>query len=212
METEKVGHPSDMDAVMAYRNYLAAEDHLDELIFRAPTTEEKFILEAMQEETIWLRDQIMPAEADPMKHCLVKHYAAAYEGVRERWKDLKTEQLFYAKKHAFELLINALEMLWDRHIITCERCDYERTARRDTEQATSDGKSRPIVYSVGLDREPSIQGVSGTRESGSGTDSSELEAYSGESEGITHHNWDRHGEDSPVGSQDSPVDGRLRES
>lgn len=211
METEKITHPSDMDAVLAYRNLLAAEDHLDELIFRAVDSEEKFTLRAMLADTINLRDEIMPAEHDPTKHCLVKHYAIAYEAIRERWKDLMTDELYWTKRHAYDLLINALEMLWGRQIITCERCDYERTARGNTERTAPNGQPRGAIQTTGVDREPSVQSVSGARQSGSGADSSEPQVDGWESGSITHHDWDRYGKDSSVGSEDGNITGRLRE-
>lgn len=173
MEKEKVGDPSDMDAVMAYRNYLAAEDHLDELIHRATTSEEKRDLEAMLDETIYIRDNIMPAESDATKHCLVKHYAAGYEGVRERWKDKRTEELYYLKKHAYDLLINALEMVWGRKIITCERCDYDRNRTEiqtpsgsgsDTVGGIERGQSTGLIQTTGEDREPELPDLLSARQ------------------------------------------------
>lgn len=179
------GHPSDMDAVLAYRNYLAAEDHLDELIVRATTSQERIALEAMLDLTIELRDEIMPAEADPTKHCLVKHYAAGYEAVRERWKALRTEELYWAKKHAYDLLIDALEMLWDRTIITCERCNYDKRNSSsdggDTGAGDEPRQSRDAVQSTSSSREPGILSVQTTNTgrtyvSGSGSDTSESES------------------------------------
>lgn len=181
MEEKKID-TSDIDAVLAYRNYLAAEDHLDELIFRATTSEERRNLEAMLDEVIYIRDNIMPSENDPTKHCLVKHFAVGYEAVRERWKDKRTEELYYLKKHAFDLLIDALEMVWGRKIITCERCDYGRNTNEDNRNSEANsgttvehGQSRLTVSSAGEDREPVIQGVRDASVSGakgSGNDSS----------------------------------------
>lgn len=195
METEKVGNSSDMDAVMAYQNLLAAENHLDELIFRASDSEERFTLRAMLAETINLRDEIMPAEQDPTKHCLVKHYAAAYEGLRERWKDLRTDEAYLDKQHAYDLLVSSLEMLWGRSIITCERCDYERTIRRDTKSTFDDGEPRGAIQAVSDNREPSIQGVPEARTSGSRVSSSQPESDSGEELRIAHHHGNSHRED-----------------
>lgn len=194
MEKEKVGNPSDMDAVLAYRNLLAAEDHLDELIFRATSSEEKFILRAMLADTVNLRDEIMPAEADSTKHCLVKHYAIAYEAIRERWKDLLTDELYWAKRHAYDLLVNALEMLWGRSIITCERCDYERKNNRNTGDATPDGLTRESVQTTGTDREPSIQGVPTPIPNRGFLSEESYNSIREEVGGHTHHNWDRNGE------------------
>lgn len=168
MEAEKVGRSSDMDAVMSYRHYLAAEDHLDELIFRATTSQEKAALKAMQDDVIYLRDHIMPPEADPLKHCLVKHFAAGYEGARERWKDIQDEETYYNKKIAYDLLIDALEMLWERKIITCERCNYGRNetgiyttsgSGDDSLRGAEYGQSRGTISTISENREPGIQSV-----------------------------------------------------
>lgn len=159
---ENTGRSSDMDAVLAYRNYLAAEDHLDELLHRASTLDEKLALEGLMEDTIALRENIMPAEADATRHCLVKHYAAGYEAVRERWKDTRTEQDWWNKKYAYDLLITALEMLWGRKIILCERCDYERDNADGGASSTGEpghGRSRHAVSSASVDREPSISSL-----------------------------------------------------
>lgn len=190
METEKVGDPSDMDAVMAYRNYLAAEDHLDELIHRATSSEEKRKLEAMLDETIHIRDNIMPKEHDPTRHCIVKHFSAGYEGVRERWKDKRTEELYYLKRQAYDLLIDALEMVWGRKIITCERCDYERTSSRDTGDATSDGITRGTIQAVSADREPSVQSVPTPIPNRGFLSEEYYNSVREEVGGHTHHNWD----------------------
>lgn len=176
------GNPSDMDAVLAYRNLLAAEDHLDELYARATTSEDKCNLEAMLEDTIALREVVMPKEANPIYHCLVKHYATAYEAAREVWKDTRTAGAWWAKTDAYNLLITALEMLWGRKIITCERCDYAG-AGQSLGPVPGHGQSRDSVPTVSLGGGLGIQSLpdSGAHEYAASTSGSTTSKSQGES-------------------------------
>lgn len=208
---------SDMDAVMAYRNYLAAEDHLEELIRHASTSEEKAKLEQMEADTIYLRDHVMPPEADSFKHCLVKHYSAAYEGMREKWKANRTEELREQKQIAYDLLIDALEMLWGRKINVCERCTHgdERNSASsgtDTEGGTGHGQPRGSVQtasSSGICLIPSLQetGAMGSEISVSGGT-----AGDGEEGDITFFDGDSFGEIHSAGGGDSGTRHRGRKS
>lgn len=127
---------ADMDRVLIYKNLLAAEDHLKELIDGAEGYEEKILLEGDLDSTIWLRDRVMPKEVNPKHHCLVKHYAAAYEAACEVWKVTKSDS-DYSNMMLLRALLNAhLEQLWGRKLINCKRCGVKDDADGRTDQRT----------------------------------------------------------------------------
>lgn len=169
---------SDMDKLLAYRNFLAAEDHLDELINKAENSDEKFKFEMLQVTVEALRSHVMPPEVDPRLHCVVKHLSVAYEACREINKAERTEQHGNLQSICYEALTDALELLWGRKINVCERCTYGtgRVQEEDTgsnDVSSDDGVTRDLIQGVGDDREPSIPsseaGVSG-REQDSSTE------------------------------------------
>lgn len=188
---------SDTDAVLAYRNFLAAEDHLDELIYHATSREEELRLKQMEHDTIFLRDSIMPPEVDSTKHCLVKHYATAYEAVRERWKALQTEELYWHKRLAYELLTDALEMLWGRKINICERCyDGNNTdGGGHSRDEARHGQSREPIQTVSLGGGLSLSSLQEAGPVWTATDGSRGEAFQRESLGATISAGDTDGKD-----------------
>lgn len=112
----------DLDRLLAYRNFLAAEDHLDELLGGASSLEEERFLEGIKNEIEYLRDDVMPKEVNKDFHCVVKHIATAYEACREVAKATHEELDINRARATRDLLITLLEKLWDRKVITCERC------------------------------------------------------------------------------------------
>lgn len=111
----------DLDRLLAYRNFLAAEDHLDELIGGIHSQEEGNFLMGIKNEIEFLRDDVMPKEVDKDYHCVVKHVATAYEACREVAKATHDELDINRARATRDLLIGLLEKLWGRRIITCER-------------------------------------------------------------------------------------------
>ena len=162
----------DIDRLLAYRNFLAAEDHLDELLSDPTyTASDRSLLTALKYEIEFLRDNVMPEERNKHFHCLVKHLSLAYEATREIAKATHKE-LDAARANATRSLLNAaLEELWGRKIINCERCGVkeEDAIATDTEpegisgtdgssdaDPTDDGLSGDLIQGVSSDREPSV--------------------------------------------------------
>lgn len=145
-----------MDRVLAYRNFLAAEDHLDELLSQATSSDERAILNGIKWNIIYLRDDVMPKEVDKRFHCLVKHLATAYEACREVAKATNDELDVQRAETCQLLLTQALERLWGRKITTCERCGVKETDGRvqeessgDSTGSTDDGLTRISVQGIG---------------------------------------------------------------
>lgn len=111
-----------MDRLLAYRNFLAAEDHLDELLYSPHNQEEQIFLDGVKEEIEQLRSVIMPEEVNKEYHCLVKHVATAYEACREVHKASELVDDLEIAKRTQTLLYELLEHLWGRKIVNCERC------------------------------------------------------------------------------------------
>ena len=136
----------DLDRLMVYRNLLAAEDHLDELYGNADAKQTEF-LDGIKEETELARDMIMPEEADKHFHCLVKHYAAAYEGAREVYKVTKSDSDKIVLNMTHDLLDACLEKLWGHKLINCERCGVkEEDATGGIQEEDSGSIAGPINY------------------------------------------------------------------
>lgn len=155
----------DLDRLLAYRNFLAAEDHLDELIGGAHTSEEEAFLTGVKNEIEYLRDDIMPREVNKDFHCVVKHVATAYEACREVAKATHEELDITRAKAVRELLVALLEKLWGRKVIICERCKDGRLQEEgsgNTAEAIDDGLTRGSIQGVGSDRIASVSsGASG---------------------------------------------------
>jgi hypothetical protein len=176
-----------MDRVLAYRNFLAAEDHLDELLSQASSSDERAILNGIKWNIIYLRDDVMPKEVNKDYHCVVKHVATAYEACREVAKATHDELDINRARATRDLLIGLLERLWGRRIITCERC--KDAARRvqaesagDSTETTDDGLARDSIQRVGDDRVISIFGSEAVHDFRGETDGTEPEIAGRETE------------------------------
>lgn len=146
-----------MDRVLAYRNFLAAEDHLDELISKAVSSDERAELLGIKWNIVYLRDDVMPKEIDKRFHCLVKHLATAYEACREVAKVTNSELDVQRAETCQLLLVQALEKLWGRKITTCERCGVKEDNGGLQEESAGDSTSSVDDGITGV----SIQGVGG---------------------------------------------------
>ena len=148
----------DLDRLLAYRNFLAAEDHLDELLGGVHSTEEESFLTGIKNEVEYLRDDIMPKEVNKDFHCVVKHIATAYEACREVAKATHEDLDIERAKAVRSLLVTLLEKLWDRKIVTCERCmNYEPRGVQTEDSgdiivSTFDGLSGDSLQRVSNDR------------------------------------------------------------
>lgn len=155
---------SDMDKWLAYRNLLCAEDHLSELIARAESPEEKSALEGQLQLVVYLRDAIMPPEADSRYHCYTKHLSIAYEALREAYKGSTSLQEGDILSMAYDAVIWALEKLWGRKINTCERCTggkhatgrIQEESGGSTAETAISGDTTGIIQGGSRDRIPSI--------------------------------------------------------
>lgn len=151
----------DLDRLLAYRNFLAAEDHLDELLYGPKTIEEEAFLTGLKNEIEYLRDDVMPKEVDKNFHCVVKHLSLAYEACREVAKATHEDLDINRANACREILITVLEKLWGRKIVTCERCGVkeengtggiQEENTRSFVDTTLDGLTRESVQRVGSDR------------------------------------------------------------
>lgn len=164
----------DLDRLLAYRNFLAAEDHLDELLYSPESSEEQSFLTGIKNEIEYLRDDVMPKEVNQDFHCVVKHLSTAYEACREVAKATH-ETIDIDRANACRGLLNTvLERLWGRKIITCERCKLhgenngriQEEGSRDTAEAFVDGLTGNGISGVSSDRiisVPSSEASYGTR-------------------------------------------------
>lgn len=192
-------HQSDMDALLMYRNLLAAEDHLEELDFRAEDSASQATAKGIMYDTITLRDRVMPPEVNPEYHCVVKHLAAAYEASREIWKAKKDLHSWWNKKYAYDLLCDALSELWGRRIMKCERCTNgdERNTESSGEHTSGGvehGEPRDLIQTVSLSGGLSLHNSEETSGSWDGTSRSRGEAIQGESRGTEASDGDSTGE------------------
>lgn len=145
-----------MDRVLAYRNFLAAEDHLDEIISQATSSDERAELLGIKWNIIYLRDDVMPKEVDKRFHCLAKHLATAYEACREVAKATNDELDVRRAETCQLLLTQTLEKLWGRKITTCERCGVKEDNGRLQKESSGSATSTADDGLTGI----SIQGVS----------------------------------------------------
>ena len=148
----------DLDRLLAYRNFLAAEDHLDELLYAPGTKEQEVFLTGLKNEIEYLRDDVMPKETDKDFHCIAKHLSLAYEACREVAKATHDELDINRANACRGLLTTVLEKLWGRKVITCERCGKkEEDAIRGIQNEDSGSASEAL--DDGLTR-GSVQGSS----------------------------------------------------
>lgn len=149
----------DLDRLLAYRNFLAAEDHLDELLYSPASSEEQSFLTGLKNEIEYLRDDVMPKETNKDYHCVVKHLSTAYEACREVAKATHDELDINRANACRGLLNTVLEKLWGRKIITCERCKDGRIQEEsagDTAEAIDDGFTGRSVQGISPDRIVSV--------------------------------------------------------
>lgn len=111
-----------MDRYYGYRNLLAAEEHISELLMGPESSEEASFLRGTLNEIRYLRDDFVPEEKNKRYHCLVKHLSAAYEAALEVSKATQEELDDIRAKALRSLLYSVLEKCLDRKIIICERC------------------------------------------------------------------------------------------
>lgn len=137
MERDKAA----MDRLLAYRNLLCAEDHIDEIRSSADS-EELRKLEIFKRIIEHTRSALMPPEADKRYHCVVKHLATAYEAMREVYKVSDNE---LDDAHAIiirDIMLECLERLWGYKPITCERCGNEGETNEHNDQNKKDDDGR----------------------------------------------------------------------
>lgn len=167
----------DLDRLLAYRNFLAAEDHLDELLYSPASSEELTFLTGLKNEIEYLRDDVMPTEVNKDYHCVVKHLSVAYEACREVAKATHDDLDINRANACRGLLNTVLEKLWGREITKCERCKLhggiQEESAGDTAETINDGFTGRGVQGISTDR---IVGVSSSETGdpfGSETDGAE---------------------------------------
>lgn len=149
----------DLDRLLAYRNFLAAEDHLDELLYSPASSEEESFLTGLKNEIEFLRDDVMPKEDNKEFHCIVKHLSVAYEACREVAKATHHELDINRANACRGLLTTVLERLWGRKVVTCERCGVKDGPRAIQDEDTGDSTEAIIDGLTG----GSLQGDGGYR-------------------------------------------------
>lgn len=164
-----------IDRYFAYRNLLACEDHLAELLMGPESAEERAMLEGMLNEVRYLRDDIIPDEANKKYHCIVKHLCAAYEAALEVSKATQ-EDLDALRANALRsLLYQAIEKLIGRKIVLCERCGVKedhgiRGVQEENPgnlaESFDDGFTGDGVQGVGINRVTSVSSGEADDDSG----------------------------------------------
>ena len=160
----------DLDRLLAYRNFLAAEDHLDELLYSPASSEEQSFLTGLKNEIEYLRDDVMPKEVNKDFHCVVKHLSTAYEACREVAKATHDELDINRANACRGLLNTVLEKLWGRKITTCERCKdgrIQEESSRDSTEAFADGFAGRGVQGNSIDRVLGVSSSEGSSDAGS---------------------------------------------
>lgn len=166
----------DLDRLLAYRNFLAAEDHLDELLYSPATSEEQAFLTGLKNEIEYMRDDVMPREVNKDFHCIVKHLSIAYEACREVAKATHDELDINRANACRGLLNTVLEKLWGRKIITCERCKdgrIQEESEGDSTEAFDDRFAGRGVQGNSTDRIFGISSSEGGINAGNEADGTE---------------------------------------
>lgn len=128
----------DLDRYLCYRNLLACEDHILENLMGPESSEEGKYLRGMLNEIRYLRDDVIPKEANKKYHCIVKHLSLAYEAASEVAKATQ-EVLDDVRAEALRsLLYSALEKCLGRKIVICERCGVKEDHGGIQEESTGD--------------------------------------------------------------------------
>ena len=122
---DKIAPKETMDRLLAYRNLLCAEDHLDEIIDSAHTSGEADSLKNLRIAIEGIRSNLGFIEVDPRYHCLTKHLATAYEAAREVAKATHSESDRATADLLRTYLRVSLEKLIGAPIENCGRCKTE---------------------------------------------------------------------------------------
>lgn len=114
----------ELDAVLAYKNLLALEDHLME--FHGTAEEEADVAEILMFVRD-LRDRVMPEESDKRFHCATKHALAALVALEEIEKAIDVIEgdrtIAHDNLRAMrEIASWSLEKLWGHELENCKRC------------------------------------------------------------------------------------------
>lgn len=151
-----------MDRALAYRNMLAAEDHILELLQEADI-DDSLYLRGFLLELRSVRDRVMkPVEKDSRYHCLVKHLCTAYEACVEVAKATGDSNDEILVSIVDEMVREALERLSGRNITYCERCRSNGGLQEESTGSTSESDehavSRGDVQGISVYRQPSLFG------------------------------------------------------
>lgn len=150
-----------MDRYLCYRNLLALEDHILELLMSPEDSEERELLLGFLNEVRYNRDDVLPDEKNKKYHCVVKHLSTAYEAALEVAKATQEDIDFCRAEVLRSMLYDAISKCLDRKVIVCERCGVKEengTRGVQTENTRSfidsafDGLTRDSVQRVSPDR------------------------------------------------------------
>lgn len=139
---DKIAPPETMDRLLAYRNLLCAEDHLDEIMDSATSSDELQDLKNLKIAIEGVRSTVGFKEVEPRYHCLTKHLAVAYEAAREVAKASHSESDFETAGLLRSYLKWSLEHLIGAKIENCGRCKEEHEQRIENEQDADGSQSR----------------------------------------------------------------------
>lgn len=138
---DKIAPNETMDRLLMYRNLLCAEDHIDEIMDSATSSDELKLLKNWKVALEGIRSNIGFIEEEPRYHCLTKHLAVAYEAAREVAKATHSESDFERANLLRSYLRWSLEKLIGAPIENCGRCKEKHEQRNENEQTASGGAS-----------------------------------------------------------------------
>lgn len=130
-----------MDRLLIYRNLLCAEDHIDEIMDSATSSDEFQLLKNWKVALEGIRSDVGFIEVEPRYHCLTKHLAVAYEAAREVAKATHSESDFERANLLRSYLRWSLEKLIDARIENCGRCKEKHEQYIENEQNVGGGAS-----------------------------------------------------------------------
>lgn len=137
---DKIAPSETMDRLLVYRNLLCAEDHIDEILDSARSSDELQDLKNYKLAIEGVRSTLGFVEVDSRYHCLTKHLAVAYEAAREVAKATHSE----SDRETANLLRSysrwSLEKLIGAPIENCGRCK-EQHEQRDENEQTAGGRA-----------------------------------------------------------------------
>lgn len=149
-----------IDRYYAYRNLLAAEEHLLELLMSPESSEAQTYLEGMLNEVRHLRDSILPEEKNKKFHCLVKHLSSAYEASIEVAKVTGTQSDKAIAGDLRTLLYDAIGKVLEKRITLCGRCGVKEEHEQHN-TSTQDDSGRGKLESDEISR-PGVDGGEAT--------------------------------------------------